>query len=354
MPSRKTTPTRTPILADIAREAGLALSTVSEILYGKPGYSDKTRQRVNETAKRLGYRPNQIGQTLRRGKSMTIGIITPTFSNPVQVTKLEGIESAARDAGYLAYIAGWGRTTNVDAIVRSINDFIDRRVDGIIFNTNAAPDQCVIDLLREAPIPLVYSDWAPPDAPYKVVQDRTQAIRALAQHLVALGHRTAAVITSSWTRANPQSKLDLIRAACQEAGIKLDDHPRWHYDPSQNDSLVIIEEVYHTVRRALKDRNLPTAIIAGNDDGAAATIAACQDVGLAVPRDVSVVGFNGDPVSFATRPALTTIQQPRHGVGEAAFGVLHAIMNKPGAKVKPPQFPLKLITRESTGPAPKR
>jgi len=347
-------PRTTVTVADVAKKAGLANTTVAEILRGKVGYNVDTCRRVTAIAQRMGYRPNYLGKALRGAKSMTIGIITPSLDTPIQVTKLEGAEAAAREAGYLSYLVGWGANER-DMHARYIHDLLDRRVDGILyFDQTPLPDEC-LKLLRHCNVPVVYIDWAPAWAENVVRQLREPALMALAKHLHELGHRNVALMTTPWTRKHPERKIDPIRYSLESFGMTLDSSERWLVDPGDlSDKGRFATESFNVMRREIAAGKLPDAVIANNDEGAAAAITALRDANLRIPQDISVVGFDDVPVAVLTRPKLTTIHQPREGIGKAAFDRLHALMKDRDARPETLEFSFELIVRESTGPVRQR
>ncbi len=348
-------------LADVARESGVSTSTVAQILNGQPGYNAQTRQRISATAQRMGYRPNALGKALRSGKSMSIGVIASSINTPAQVVGMEAIEQAARQAGYITYLVGWSNTPIPEPRLRSLTELLDRRVDGIISMDTSDMEPEVSALFRTLPMPVVYVGRVPDHAQHVVRQERRPAIAALAQHLADLGHRRVALMASAWALAHPANKVGLVQQACAQHGIEVEVGSRWLTQPPTSadevaawDKEQAVLTAYELMRDAIRSGDLPTAVLASNDRTALAALAACHDEGVRVPQDISVVGFDGEPLGQIARPALTTLQQARGDIGQAAFQMLHALMQDPRAHVQNRDFPLQLVIRDSTGPAPNR
>lgn len=333
-------------IADIVRETGLARTTVAEILRDKPGYNDKTRKRVQQAAKRLNYRPNFLSKALSGGKSMTVGVLSASLETETTNNRLFAIESAAQQAGYLAYLTGWGDHEG-RGMKQYLQDLLDRRVDGLIIHREVPFERDVEATLAQLSIPVVYLDTPPNDGDLAVHLTRSKAIETLAVYLASLGHRRAAFVLSPYHFHHPQRRADLIRQACLQTGITLEPLTDWmipagHYDARQ------ISEIYYNMFRA---KSLPTALLVSNDSFALAAIHALRKLGLTVPKDISVVGFDDLPFSSLVDPAITTVRQPGAEMGRRAFELLLEKMNHPDKQIASDAFGCELIIRESTGPA---
>lgn len=279
---------------------------------------------------------------------MTIGVVAASLEPRVAVLKLRGIESAAQKSGYLTYLVGWGADTS-HTIAHTVQHLLDRRVDGIIFYHPVEPISEVQLLLREARVPVVYIDWAPPWARSAVLIERENALNTLVEHLALLGHRHAAFLQTEFEHEHPERKLGLYQHACAKFGIRLESSAEWRI-PNGSD---YERGAYEVVRRQFARLNWPTVVLANNDFRAIGAIAALTDLGLRVPEDVSVVGFDDVPISADIRPALTTIHQPGSEVGLAAFEMLSRLMKDSEAEVEPKSFRCDLRVRQTTAPVRK-
>jgi LacI family transcriptional regulator len=337
-------------IAKISEKTGLAISTVAGVLRNAPGFSSSTRDRVMRVAEELGYRPNFLSKALAGGKSMTIGVLGCWLTTPSIAMKLESIEATARKAGYLCYLAS-AEFENAEAQVSHLRGLLDRRVDGLIadYVVVPPPDE-VLELLRKCGVPHVFMDWAPQSAVNRVTVNRVAGFAQAAKHLASLGHRRVAYVSAQYDLDHPAAKADLYRRCIEAEGMKMVFGEEWSLGSNFTD---MAQVTYEVVKRQLSKRraNAPTALILVNDTNAIAAIRAAQDLGLNVPGDVSIVGF--DDLSFAamTRPSLTTVRQPRSQVGEMAFASLLKLMQEKDAEIAPVDLACELIVRESTGSA---
>lgn len=339
-------------IANISKKTGLAVSTVAGVLRNAPGFSASTRDRVMRVADELGYRPNFLSKALAGGKSMTIGVLGCWLTTPSIAMKLESIEATARRAGYLCYLAS-AEFENPDAQVSHLRGLLDRRVDGLIVDyILVPPPNQVLELLASCGVPHVFMDWAPLSVPHRVTVNRAAGFAQVARHLASLGHKKVAYVSAQYDLDHPEPKLIPYRTCLEEVGIQMQFGEEWSL---KSDITGMAQVAYEVVKRQLRKRrsDAPTALVLVNDSNAIAAIRAAQDVGLDVPGDLSVVGF--DDLSFAamTRPALTTVRQPRSLVGELAFSALLKLMQDRDAEIHPVDLPCQLVVRESTGNAPR-
>lgn len=333
-------------ITDIAKATGMARTTVAEILRNKPGYNEKTRQRVLAAAKKLNYQPNYLSKALAGGKSMTIGLVMSSITTPVTFSKVLAIESKAREYGYLTYLAGWGESDDRE-MADYIRDLLARRVDGIIaYHLYELPANA-IEMLMAADIPVAYLDWGPKDSP-RVMIDRQPGIDELVGHLASLGHDRVAFLHTQEDRDIPALKADRYQQACDKHGVKLNFDKDWCLGcPTQSTD----EDVVSNVLKEAMAKHKPTAVMCCNDQIAGLTVGALLDLGYKVPTDVSVTGFDDMPVAQIPRPRLTTVRQPRGEAGSAVVELLMAMMHGKPLPEYPPVFPCRLLVRQSTGMA---
>jgi DNA-binding LacI/PurR family transcriptional regulator len=286
---------------DIARAAGVAKSTVANVLSGKGSVSEATRQRVLQYAQELGYRPNVIARSLYSHKTFTIALVLPSIANPFYPEIAEAVETTVRDHDYQTLICN----THGDFLVgrQQMEKMISRWVDGyIIMGTSLSS----VDIKRYAKqgLPLVLCDWQEnetlPDIPHVSVDFR-KAGQLAAQHLLELGHRSMAVIGDVLQQ---RLRLEGFQSVLQAANIALPADMVMSGDSS-------FESGYQAMKRLLERAEPPTAVFTTNDWMAHGAIEAAVDSGLSVPHDLSVIGLDDIFVSAHLRPALTTIAIPK-------------------------------------------
>jgi LacI family transcriptional regulator len=337
-------------IADIAKETGLGYSSVAGILQNRQGYNLQTREKVIEAAKRLGYRPNYVSKALAGGKSMHLGFILGGHMVPIAMHRAAGAERAAREAGYLSSTAIIPSGTPAAAIRNTVNDVLDHRIDGLLVD-NSYQITCVVreTLKKRRPVPMVWIGHNRDDHRVCQIQiNRGRGYELVARHLAELGHRKAYMVTSATDGSDPTRRVEPARRAFAQSQVLLELPELLRIDPTRNSE----ESTFENVLALLDQRSDVTAILAGNDFGALATMAAVRQRGLNVPQDVSVVGFDDLPevARFLDVP-LTSIHQPRAEVGEAAVRLLLHRIDNPDQKFEPVSFDCGLSVRASTGRA---
>jgi LacI family transcriptional regulator len=336
-------PIRRPTSADVAEMARVSRTTVSFVLNETAGIKipDETRRRVLDAAATLGYHPNSVARQLARGASRTLGLVLR--QSPEQVANdgllaetLRGLSSAARAADHRVLVEtlvpGEGHYAS---LVRS------GRTDGLIVSGPRYDDDELLALARDG-FPVVIQGSLPGlDVP-SVDVDNEAGARLAVEHLLALGHRRIACITNAslaYTAAS--ERLAGYREALAAAGIA--------EDPS-----LVVEGAFdapsgHRAMNEILARSTPDAVFVASDVVAIGAIAGLRQAGLAVPGDVSVVGFDAIPLAAYLDPPLTTISLPAHDLGLAAGrAVLDRITGRPVASRT--LLPTELIVRASTAP----
>jgi alanine racemase len=329
-------------LYDIARQAGVSEATVSRVLNDRPGVSPDTRQAVLTALDVLGYeRPER----LRKRSAGLVGLIVPELDNPIFPAFAQVIESALAQTGYTPVLC----TQTPGGVTEDeyVDMLLDRQVSGIVFvaglhaDTTASRDR--YERLVQRPLPIVlingYADGI--DAPFMSSDDRLAGQIAVS-HLVALGHRRIGFISGPLRFVAVQRKLEGYHAALRSQL----DVPADRLDELVSLTLFGVEGGEAAAGRLL-DRGV-TGIVCGSDLMALGAIRAARRRGLAVPRDVSVVGFDDSPVIAFTDPPLTTLRQPVSAIGFAAVRALVDEINGFGAPRSEYLFTPELVVRGST------
>jgi len=332
-------------IRDVARESGVALSTVSNALQGRPHVSEATRRLVQEVAERLGYRPSTMARALRMQRSFSIGVLMADIANPTFPEILRGIEdvlSADQCALFLSNTDG-----SLQRQVLYMHHMLDRQVDGFVLVSQHVDDPAVQALLDGGPpAVLVHRRSQLREADY-VGLDNADSMRQAVGYLAGLGHRRIGFIRGPDLSTTAEERRLGFIAAMTERG-----------QPCRDDWIVpggySYEAGLSAGRLLLGLAQRPSAVIASNDIAAIGMIAAATEQGIAIPHELSVVGI--DDIYLAALPpiGLTTIRQPKRQVGAAAAELLLQRIQVPEA-ARPPQqriFPTELIVRNTTAPAP--
>jgi DNA-binding LacI/PurR family transcriptional regulator len=312
-------------VADIANKTGLGYSTVAQIISGKKNYRPETIEKVMRTAGAMGYVPNYLSKALAGDKSMSIGIYMASLDSPVEVAVLHPIELAAREKHYSTFVCS--SNSNDERTVTLIKGLLGRKVDGIIFyNTTNLPPK-IKELLFNSGIPIVYIDIPPEkDINSLITIDNTTAFDKMAEYLAKRGHSEAYFLSNPFKINNPVKLIEPLQRALNKFDIELKVKQSWKCGAGGRYEQL----AYDVVKENIIQGDIPKLLIAHNDYAAIGAIAAFEDHGLKVPKDVSIVGFEGARISPFLRPQLSTVSFPsRKLVGEKAFDMLFEMMQSP-------------------------
>jgi LacI family transcriptional regulator len=328
-------------IEDVAVAAGVSMKTVSRVLNNEPNVREDTRRRVQEMVARLQYKPNLSARSLAGQRSYVVALV---YNNPSRNYLMEiqsGMLEACSAHNYHLVLAPIGSgKQRAAADIKGL--FQHSAPDGVVLIPPLTDDKVVLAYLEQQALP--FACIAPRDQHRRigVFMDESAAVRELIAHLIALGHRRIGHIKGPPAHGACHWRYNGYRDALREAGIG--------YDPA----LVVEGEfVFESGRRGadwlLDLPDPPTAIFAANDDMAAGVIRVAGERGLAVPRDLSVCGFDDTPIARHIFPALTTIRQPTSDMGRlATLELLDRIRNPATGRMVHVQH--ALLLRESTGP----
>lgn len=338
-----------PTQVDVARLAGVSRATVSYVLNGQTEgrvpISGETRQRVLDAIEELGYEPDARAQALRSGNTNTIALITPDLRNPHFCEYATGIEEAARASGYHLLISS--TNLNDEYAVDIFKDLARRRIDGLILGSSfileSEEAQATLAQIRKRALPVVeLSENYGVDS---AAADYREATQEVMTYLLSLGHRRIGLIYGIGGHELAEDRLQPYRISLKAAGIPVDEDLIMECGPT-------IEDGYQAAKKLLEIPSRPTAIIAINDLLAMGALRAAGDLGLHVPNDLSLVGYDNILMSNYLVPRLTTVTKDAHKLGMQAFELLLARMQNPDLSPQKIHGSAKLIIRESTGPAP--
>ncbi|BDG62356.1 LacI family DNA-binding transcriptional regulator [Caldinitratiruptor microaerophilus] len=327
-------------IRDVARAAGVSQSTVSRALNGSGYVSPATRARVLAAAAQLHFRPSHVARSLVSKATHTLGLLLPDITNPFFPAIARGVEDAAARAGYAVILCNTDRDPAHEehylAILRQ------RQVDGLVLIASSA---AVGHRIARADFPaVVFVDRVPPGAEADaVVVDNREGVRTATRHLLGLGHRRIAFVGGSAGSGTSEDRLAGYLAALAEAGLNPDPgHIRagdFTYDGG-----------YAAGRALLGSPDRPTAVVAANDLMAIGVLRAAAELGLRVPDDVAVVGYDDIPLAGMLNPPLTTVAQPTYEMGErAARMLLERLAGKAPPEPRRVVLPARLVVRRSCG-----
>ncbi|HEX3689963.1 MAG TPA: LacI family DNA-binding transcriptional regulator [Solirubrobacteraceae bacterium] len=335
---------RAPTIHDVAAAAGVSKSTVSNVVRGAEEVSDATRARVQEAIDRLNYKPNAIARQFVQQRTTMLGVLVGDLSNPYYAQMAQVVERAAFRRGYTTMFCNIEGTE--DVALTGVDALLQHRVAGIVFLAFISRTGELEASLQRAGIPIVFlglsERWGDSVGP----RDR-QGGRLATEHLLKLGHRRIAYVRTPLVEASgDRARHDGYRAALRRAGVA--PLPVYAWTPGVS-SITVGREVLD-LAAALGGRDAPTALFASNDIGAIALIEACESLGLAVPGDLSVVGFDDIALAGLRRISLTTVAQSLDDQAERAVALLLERVESPGLDPRHESAEVALRVRGSTAP----
>ncbi|MEV5410259.1 LacI family DNA-binding transcriptional regulator [Thermopolyspora sp. NPDC052614] len=324
-------------IARVAEMAGVSRATVSRVMNGSPTVAPELAERVRTAAEALNYEPSQVARSLALGRTSTVSLIVPDLANPMFQDVLRGLSNAAGREGHRLLVAETGENAEEEAILAVE---ARRRSDGLVLASPRMPEAELRALSeRVAPLVLLNREILGSTVPSLSV-DYAAGMREIVTHLLGLGHRHLAYLSGPAASAPNRDRIAVLRAA--SAG-----------DPGF--TLTELEcgstfEDGHAIAQAVVATGA-SAVVAYNDMVAFGTLSGLHELGVPVPGEISITGFDDIPFARYTTPPLTTASIPKNELGSQAWSRLWALMHgEPGGYNV--RFQPRLIVRESTGPAP--
>ncbi|HEX3976422.1 MAG TPA: LacI family DNA-binding transcriptional regulator [Solirubrobacteraceae bacterium] len=335
-------PRKPPTIFDVAAEAGVSKSTVSNVVRGVQEVSDGTRARVLEAIERLDYKPNAIARQFVQQRTTMLGVLLGDLSNPYYAQMAQVVERAAFGYGYTTMFCNIEGAEEI--AVSGVDALLGHRVAGIVFLAFVARRSHVNDSLQRAGVPIVFlglsEAWGDSVGPRD-----TEGGRLATDHLLELGHRRIAYVrTPLVERSGDRARYSGYRSAMTRGGLEA--LPAHVWEPGAGEMTIGRQSV--SLEQAISGPGAPTALFASNDIGAIALIEACETAGLSVPGDISVVGFDDIALAGLHRISLTTVAQPLHFQAERAVSLLLERIENPSIAPRHVRVPVKLCVRDST------
>jgi LacI family transcriptional regulator len=323
-------------IRDVAAQAGVSVATVSKVLNQRYGVSADTFARVQAVINELGYEASLVAQSLRNHRTNVIGILVADLE-PFSTELLKGAGDAIRGTGFelVVYSAGGRTSDHVGWERRYLSRLSGTLVDGAVLVTPT-----VVDVQYGAPVVAVDPHTGPSDLP-TVDSDNLRGARLATEHLLGLGHRRIAMLAGRPDLQSAQLREQGYREALKAAGVPVDEAliQLGAYDP---------EVSVKPARELLGSPERPSAVFAGNDLSAIATIEVARELGLRVPEDLSIVGFDNIPESVLCAPPLTTVEQPIRTMGQRAIEMLVRLIRGEAPQETHITLATRLVVRQST------
>jgi LacI family transcriptional regulator len=331
---------RRPTLSDIARETGLSIAAVSYALRGLQ-VPEETQSRVREAAERLGYEVNPIARALASGRTDTVGLLCGSLHDSWQQAVAAALVSALPEVGLRAIIVDGG--SDPEHQLAEARRMVNQRVDAIIVMPIDPAEKQWRDIADAAAVIAVGDALPGAAAAAQIVYDNDFGVRDGLIRLADLGHRHIAVLSPNDVHTPDRPAEDVARQVSRELGIRVSLHTST-YD---------LDSASAVAKTVLRSLDAPTAFFGLADSMAWGVYAAAGELGLTIPNDVSVIGYDDTPVSRLLRPALTTYRWPMGELVEAVVSRTVKAIEGRGRSRKLVISPTP-VPRASAGPPPSR
>ncbi|MDM3872352.1 LacI family DNA-binding transcriptional regulator [Porticoccus sp. W117] len=318
-----------PTLKDVAKEAGVAVSTVSYVINGTSSISDEVRKRVFDVIEKIGYLQNSSARTMRTGRSMSLGLILPDLGNPFFPELAQSVENTAREYGYSTFLVDTDISQEIER--EATRRLIRQGVDGIVWFPTTQ-DDTMSEFSGSVPVVVMDRQLGNYDT---VIPNHRRGGELQAKFLLDNNHQTIAMVTGPLSVDNMRMRRD---GFIQQIG----DRATIAWEAENPFSMQLTSDVIeHITRRDV------TAIVAGNDIIAIGIINELTKAGIRVPQDIAVVGF--DDISWGQwiTPPLTTIRMPISELGSEAVHFLMRRLEQPEAPKRSLTIDVELVPRES-------
>ena len=327
--------TRRVTIGDVAAEAGVSVATVSKVINDRYGVAESTSARVRAVIDDLGYEASLVGQSLRSKRTNVIGVLVVEIE-PFSAELLKGVGRAIRDSGYelIVFSRGAMASDQVGWERRYLSRISGTLTDGAILVTPSSIDQTF-----GAPVVAVDHNVGSSTLP-TVDSDNLNGAVAATDHLIGLGHRRIAFLAGRPDLESARLRERGYRQALAAAGIPVDE------------GLIRVggyraDTATEPARELLELDPRPTAIFTANDVTALETMAVAKSMGISIPGDVSIVGFDNVPESALAEPSLTTVEQPLQEMGAEAVRLVIDLIDNPSGPPARVVLPTRLVVRQS-------
>jgi LacI family transcriptional regulator len=328
-------------MQEVAKRAGVASSSVSRVLSGHPNVSEVMRNRVIDAVAALGYEPNLLAQSLRRGSTMTVGFVVSNISNPLLSEIALGAETCLQAAGYSMLLANSMSDPELDAA--HIGLLAQRRADGLLLSLSSEDWPGTIEAVKKAGIPVVLVDREinVDQAVSAVLAEHDIGIIEAVQHLASLGHRRIALVSGPSNLRPSRDRSSAMRKICRQLGIAC----------SIRAGSFSSEHGESATEALLAQSEPPTAIVVGSNQILVGVLRQLRRANKRIPEDISLVTCDEVPLAEFLVPPLATIERDHYQMGVIAAKLLLELLS--GEKARFEKVPTVYIPTASAGPAPK-
>jgi LacI family transcriptional regulator len=326
-------------MRDVAEQAGVSVTTVSHVINNTRPVKPETRSRVEQAMRVLGYQPNVLARSLRRGKTNTIGVILPDNANPYFAEVVRGIEDTSFAHDFSVILCNSDNDLDKEHLYTNV--LIEKQVAGIIFVAAGLSEENIHNLqLRGVPAVLVDRQVSGIQLDSVFANNRQGGYLA-ARHLIELGHTSIACITGPGGVRSSSERVAGYRQALEAGEIDFDAQ------------LVIAGDFqyqsgYEAAAQLVEQGSLPSAVFACNDLMAVGVYRFANEQQLHIPDDMSIIGFDDIPLAGFTQPPLTTVHQSKTKMGSRAAELLIERIANQDIEIRQEILDVQLVVREST------
>lgn len=325
---------------DVAKEAGVSISTVSRVIQGASNVLPETRVRIEEAIHKLDYHPNRLAQQFRTQQTKMVLVIFPEIGNPFFAEILSGIESVAAKNNYTVLLVDSHGEPSIES--KCYGMLSQKLVDGIITFSIGIPKDELKQLVTQYPIVIGIRYFADNTVP-NVTIDNIKAIKDITSYMLNLGHKKVCYLAGPADVPIYQDRVNGYLEALKERGLPLDRKLIVNCVPS-------VQGGYDAVSSLLRGENPKfSALVASGDTMAIGAIRALNDFGKKVPEDVAVSGFDDVELAALFSPPLTTVRQPKHQIGVRTAEKLLDIIAGKSQVTSRDVLSYELVIRESSG-----
>ena len=331
-----------PTIKDVAKHAGVAVSTVSLVVNNKENVAESTRQKIQRAIEDLKYHPRRSARGLVMRKSGNIGFILTddhfSVAEPFYTKIFLGTEVEARKYDYYILLTTLERRNTKNIVPRFL---LERNVDGVIF-AGSVPFK-IIDYVKNTSLPFIFVDYLPSNGRYSsILIDNINGAFQATDYLIKSGHQQIVFIGGGMGHPSLKDRYEGYKKALSAANIPFSEKLVYCDEPYPG-----IREGYDAAQRLLSRGSKFTALFAANDALAIGAIRCFRDFNLRIPEDVAIVGFDDVEIANTAHPTLTTMHVPKEEMGAIALRRIVEMIDKKDASFSKTVVPVKLVLRES-------
>ncbi|MEJ5228582.1 MAG: LacI family DNA-binding transcriptional regulator [Pseudothermotoga sp.] len=324
-------------IKSVAQMAGVSISTVSRVINNPESVSEELRNKVRKAIEALGYQPNQIARSLRTGSTKLIGFIIPDITNPAFLLMVKGAQDFLKRKGYTFMVCGTDH--NIREEVKLLKALLSQNVEGMIVTCSGGQNSDFSRIVNSTNVKMVFMDRRYEDlnVPYVGV-DNTTGVEKITDYLIESGHRSLVYLSGERNTSSARERLrGFVNSVRRHAVV----------DFQILYGKFTFESGYELTKRL---KEIPQAIVGGNDLVALGAIEALTQMGYSIPEDVSVVGFDDMFYSKYSKPSLTTVRQPIYEMGYTAGKILYQLLSKGNIKKTNTILQTDVVLRETVKP----